>query len=231
MAVPLLLLPGLLCDPALWAHQTENLTDVADCTVTNMTLDDTMSGMAKRILDQAPDTFALCGLSMGGYCALEIMRQAPERVERLALLDTSARADSAEQTERRKHFIGLVKNEDFETVLDDLLPLFIHPRRLTEGHYFTTIRTSAKNIGQAAFLRQQKAIISRIDARPLLPSITCPTLVMCGDQDALTPPDLHEEMADAIPSSHLVVLDDCGHLTPLERPNAATQALRDWLLF
>jgi len=231
MAVPLLLLPGLLCDPALWAHQTENLTDVADCTVTDMTQDDTMSGMAKRILDQAPDTFALCGLSMGGYCALEIMRQAPERVERLALLDTSARADSADQTIRRRQLINLIQDDDFETVLGELLPLFVHPRRLTEGHYFATIRTSALNIGQDAFLRQQKAIMSRTDARPLLPSITCPTLVMCGDQDALTPRDLHEEMADTIPSANLIVLDDCGHLTPLERPNAATQALKDWLLF
>jgi len=231
MAVPLLLLPGLLCDPALWAHQTENLTDLVDCTVTDMTRDDTMSGMAKRILEQAPDRFALCGLSMGGYCALEIMHQAPERVERLALLDTSARADSADQTARRKRLIDLTQDDDFDTVLDELLPLFIHPRRLTEGLYFATIRTSAQNVGPEAFLRQQKAIISRADARPLLPSITCPTLVMCGDQDGLTPRDLHEEMADAIPSADLIVLDDCGHLTPLERPNAATQALRDWLLF
>jgi len=123
----LLLLPGLLCDDALWSHQTENLADIADCVVTDMTQDDTMSAMAKRILDSAPEYFSLCGLSMGGYCALEIMRQAPERVERLALLDTSARSDNAAQTTRRKQMIALQQQGDFAAILDTLLPLFIHP--------------------------------------------------------------------------------------------------------
>jgi len=229
MVTPLFLLPGLLCDEALWAHQIEHLGDVAECVVADMTQDDTMSGMARRVLDGAPEKFALCGLSMGGYCALEIMRQAPERVERLALLDTSARPDSVEQTARRKRLIDVTQQGDFETVLDELLPLFIHPRRLSEGDCFATIRTSAQRIGQDAFFRQQRAIMTRKDSRSLLPMIRCPTLVMCGDQDVLTPPDLHEEMAEVISSAQLVEIEDCGHLTPLEQPDVATAALRGWL--
>jgi len=230
MTIPLLLLPGLLCDEALWAHQTDHLADVAECIVTDMTQDVTMSGMARRILDNAPERFSLCGLSMGGYCALEIMRQAPQRVDRLALLDTSARPDIDAQTVRRKQLVDMVKRGEFETALEELLPLFIHPRRLTEGDFLATIQRSAEAIGPDAFLRQQQAIMSRNDSRPLLPSVHCPTLIMCGINDALTPPDLHEEMANQISSARLVVIDDCGHLSPLERPAAATDALRSWLL-
>jgi pimeloyl-ACP methyl ester carboxylesterase len=229
MKTPLLLLPGLLCDQALWAHQLENMNDVADSVVTDMTRDSTMAGMAKRILDSAPERFALCGLSMGGYCALEIMRQAPERVERLALLDTSARPDTAEQTERRLEFIETVQDNNFEDVLDALLPLFILPRRQTEGDFYKIIRSSATTLGQEVFIRQQQAIMSRGDGREILASINCPSLILCGDQDALTPPDLHHEMAQLIPNATLNIVEDCGHLAPLERPQTTTAALKAWL--
>jgi pimeloyl-ACP methyl ester carboxylesterase len=230
MKPTLLLLPGLLCDEALWADQSDKLSDVADCIVTDMSRDDTMSGMAKRILDEAPERFSLCGLSMGGYCALEIMRQAPERVERLALLDTSARSDSENKTAVRRRQISLVQYGDFGVVLTELLPLFIHPDRLTTGNFFKTIQSSALAIGPESFLRQQNAIISRADSRDLLATIQCQTLVMCGQQDALTPPELHHEMAGAIPNATLVMVEDRGHLAPLERPDVATPALRNWLL-
>ena len=227
---PLLLVPGLLCDEALWSNQLSGLSDIADCTVTDMRHDDTISGMAKRILDNAPDRFALCGLSMGGYCSLEIMRQAPDRVEKLALLDTSARPDNTEKQETRRRLMEWTRQGKFDAVLKALLPFFIHPMRMTEGNFKSIIEDSANNIGPDVFLNQQKAIMSRIDSRDSLSSITCPTLVMCGDQDELTPPELHREMADAITNSELVIVEDCGHLSPLERPDVATPALRNWLL-
>jgi len=226
----LVLLPGLLCDTALWRHQTETLADVADCRVIDMTRDDDMAAIAARVLSEVSRNFALCGLSMGGYCALEVMRQAPDRIDRLALLDTSARPDLPEQTARRRAFIGMVEEGDFEAMTEELVSNFVHPNHWAEERIAATVRGSAMAVGKDAFLRQQSAIMSRPDSRPGLKAIDCPTLVLCGRQDALTPLDCHEEMAAAIPGSQLVVIEDCGHLAPMEKPEETTAALRRWLL-
>jgi len=225
----LVFLPGLLCDAALWRHQTDALADVGDCRVIDMTRDDDMAAMAARVLSEAPDRFSLCGLSMGGYCALEVMRQAPDRIDRLALLDTSARLDAPEQTARRHAFIDMVEKGDFEAMTEELVPNFVHPDHWADEHIAALIRGSARAVGKEAFLRQQRAIMSRPDSRPGLGTIDCPTLVLCGRQDALTPLECHEEMAAAIPGSELVVIEDCGHLAPMEKPEETTAALRRWL--
>ena len=125
---PLLFLPGLLCDHQLWGHQIDSLSDIADMTVADLTQDDSMTDMAARALEGAPPTFALAGLSMGGYVAQEILRQAPERVTRLALVDTSPYADTNEQSERRKGFIEQVKQGQFRGVTSRLLPMLIQPK-------------------------------------------------------------------------------------------------------
>ncbi len=226
---PLVLLPGLLCDEALWAHQVETLADIADITVADMTLDDTIEGMAERVLEAAPEKFALAGLSMGGYVAQEIMRQAPERVERLALLDTSARADSPENTKQRQGFIEQLELGDFRGVTSRLLPLLVHEDRLSDDALIAVIQGSAENVGPEAYVRQQKAGMTRPDGRQSLKEVTCPALVLCGRQDALTPLTLHEEIAAAIPGASLVVIEDCGHLAPLERPRAVSAVMRYWL--
>ena len=226
---PLVLLPGLLCDEALWAHQARTLADIADVTVADMTLDDTVEDMAERVLKAAPERFALAGLSMGGYAALAIMRRAPERVERLALLDTTARADSPEQTQQRSAFIDQLAFGEFRGVTSRLLPLLIHEDRLGDGEITSVIKASAETVGPEAYVRQQKAIMSRPDGLGDLPRIACPALVLCGRQDALTPLYLHEEMAAAIPGASLVVIEDCGHLAPLERPRAVSAVMRYWL--
>ncbi len=226
---PLILLPGLLCDEALWAHQVQTLADIADITVADMTLDDTIKGMAERVLKAAPERFALAGLSMGGYAAQEIVRRAPERVERLALLDTTARADSPEQKKQRSGFIDQLEFGEFRGVTSRLLPLLIHEDRLDDGKITAVIRASAENVGSEAYVRQQKAIMSRPDGLGDLQRIVCPALVLCGRQDALTPLHLHEEMAVAIPGASLVVIEDCGHLAPMERPVAVSAVMRYWL--
>jgi pimeloyl-ACP methyl ester carboxylesterase len=227
---PLVLVPGLLCDALLWQHQVQGLAEVADCWIADHTQSETMRGTAADILAAAPfERFALAGLSMGGYVAMEMMRQAPERVTRLALLDTSARPDTAEQAERRRAFVDLANRGRFMSVTDALLPLLLHRARTADAALVATIRTMARNIGRHAFVRQQQAIISRADSRPLLAGIDCPALVLCGKQDQLTPPDRHDEIARSIPSARLVVVQDCGHLSTLEQPEEVNGAMRDWL--
>jgi pimeloyl-ACP methyl ester carboxylesterase len=205
------------------------LSDVADVVIADLTRDETMSDMASRTLETAPETFALAGLSMGGYVALEIMRMAPERVTHLALLDTGARADTPEQTMRRRDLIALADRGEFKAVSPRLLPLFVHEDRLADPRLIGEITAMAESVGKDAFLRQQKAIMGRPDSRPGLPKIGCPTLVICGRQDALTPIELSEEIAGLMPGADLVLIDDCGHLATMERPDAVNAALRAWL--
>ena len=225
----LVLLPGLLCDALLWRHQSETLSDFADITVADLTGDDSLEGMARTVLAAAPETFALAGLSMGGYVAMEIMRQAPHRVERLALLDTAAHADAPEQTERRHQFIEMSDHGQFKGVTQRLLPLLIHRHRLKDKELCGTVMQMAENIGKDAFRRQQKAIIGRPDSCRDLERIQCKTLVLCGRQDQLTPLEIHQEMAEMIPHGTLVIVEDSGHLSTLEQPHAVSAVLRYWL--
>lgn len=227
MSESLILVPGLLCDARLFAPQLPALAARTSVRIAETRLDDTLAGMAERLLAEAPERFALCGLSMGGYVCFEVMRRAPERVSRLALLDTQARADTAEAAQRRKDLMALAERGEFLGVAPRLLPLFLHPAHLER--LAPTVTAMAASVGKEAFLRQQRAILARPDSRPLLPSIGCPTLVLCGRQDQLTPPALHEEMAAAMPEATLVVLPGCGHLAPLERPRAVTAQLLAWL--
>lgn len=227
MSEPLILVPGLLCDERLFAPQLPPLAARTPIRIAETRLDDSLGAMAERILAAAPERFALAGLSMGGYVCFELIRRAPDRVTRLALLDTQARADSPEAAQRRRDLMALAERGEFLGVAPRLLPLFLHPDHIERLGPVVTAMAAA--VGKEAFLRQQRAILDRPDSRPLLPSIRCPTLVLCGRQDRLTPPSLHEEMAAAIPDATLVVLPNCGHLAPLERPQAVAAQLLAWL--
>lgn len=230
MAIPLLLLPGLLCDARLWRDVLPPLAGVAEPRVADLTRADSLVGMAADALALMEDTlrFAVAGLSMGGYVALEIMRRAPARVSHLALLDTSARADTPEQTERRRGLLALSRQGQFRGVTPRLLPLLIHPGR--QGTPLARdVMAMAERVGPEAFLRQQTAIMHRVDVRPMLPGIRVPTLIACGAEDALTPPELHDEMAHLIPDVRLVRFAGAGHLPTMEVPEAAGAALREWL--
>jgi pimeloyl-ACP methyl ester carboxylesterase len=228
---PLVLLPGLLCDRRLFGPQLPALeAGGRRVLVPDLTGEGTVEALAARVLAEAPPgPFALCGLSMGGYVAQEIVRQAPERVARLALLDTRARADSPEETARRRGLIELAERGEFRGVTPRLLPLLIHRDRLADGALTGLVQAMAAAVGRDAFLRQQRAIMARRDYRPLLPAIRVPTLVLCGREDAITPPEMHHEMAAAVPDATLVVLPNCGHLAPLERPGAVAAQLSAWL--
>ena len=226
----LVLVPGLLCDAALWRGPVEDLADIAQPWVADVTRDDSMTAMARRVLAEAPaGRFALAGLSMGGYVAQAIMREAPERVERLALLDTTAMADTPDQTARRHGLIDLAERGEFHGVTPRLLPLFVHPDRLSDKPLTEAVMAMTERVGKDAFLRQQRAIMGRPDNRPNLAKIDCPALVLCGRQDQMTPLAWSEEIASLIPGAQLEIVEDCGHLTTMERPWETSVALRQWL--
>lgn len=226
----LILIPGLLCDAALWAHQVVALSNVIDVIVADITDADSLEVLAEQVLDEAPDEFALAGLSMGGYVVQEIMRQAPGRVTHLGLIDTNARADLPEQTENRKRLINIAQTGKLDGVVAEMLPNLIHPDHLKVPAIADVFGQMAARVGAEAYVDQQTAILNRVDGRADLAKIKCPTLVLCGAQDAMTPPAVHQEMVDAIgANAQLVVIPDCGHLSPLEQPEAVTAALRTWL--
>lgn len=226
--LPLILLPGLLCDAALWQYQTSALAEFSEPLVADLTRAESIAEMAAQVLAEAPPRFALAGLSMGGYVAQEILRQAPERVDRLALLDTSARPDTPEQSARRRGLMELSQRGQFKGVTPQLLPMLLHPDHLT-GALGSIVTGMAERVGQAGFIRQQRAILGRIDSRPSLAAILVPTLVLCGDSDALTPPALAEEMAAGIADANLVLVEHSGHLSTLEQPEAVNRAMIEWL--
>ncbi|CAA6603884.1 Hydrolase, alpha [Rhodospirillaceae bacterium LM-1] len=229
MTLPVVLLPGLLCDGDLFAAAVESLSDLAHFEVADLTQDDAIKAMASRVLASAPPRFALLGLSMGGYVAQEIMRQAPGRVTRLALLDTSFKPDTDEAKERRLGLIELAQTGNFKGVTPRLLPMLVHPDHLQRPDVAGTVLAMAERVGMEAFIRQQKAIMGRVDGRADLERISCPTLVLCGRQDQLTPLEIHREMASLIPGAKLVVVEKSRHLPPLEQPVAISAVLRYWL--
>ena len=223
--LPSVLIPGLLCTPRLYAEQVPALWRFGPVTVASHTHDDSMAGIARRILAHAPPKFALVGLSMGGYVAFEVQRQAPDRVVKLALLDTTARPDAPEQTEQRQRQIEMARTGRFDGIAQLLFPRFVAAARHGDRALQAIVRTMAEDTGAEAFARQQTAIMTRADSRPGLSAIACPALVVVGADDTLTPPDRAAEMAAALPNARQVVVPDCGHLSPLEQPQAVTRAL------
>jgi pimeloyl-ACP methyl ester carboxylesterase len=227
--IPLLLLPCLICDAAVWHHQINALKDMADCRVADLSKYDRIEALADEALRLAPPKFALAAISMGGYVAFEIMRRAPERVLRLCLLDTSARADSPEQKARRKLLMAMARSGQFKGVTPRLLPTLIHAQRRDDKDLTAIIMAMAERMGRDVFLRQQAAILNRIDSRPFLKAIHCKTQVIGGLEDELTPPELLREIAHAIPGARLDMIENCGHLSPLERPEEVTNIMRRWV--
>ncbi|WP_424629395.1 alpha/beta fold hydrolase [Bradyrhizobium sp. SYSU BS000235] len=228
-SLPLILVPGLTCSPRIYAPQIPALWQRGPVILANHIRDNTMAGIAKRILDEAPDEFAIAGHSMGGYICLEVMRQAPARVKRLALLSTSASPETPEATERRKGWIAETRAGGYRAILDRLVSSFVHPSRSKDPDLQTIVHDMGDDVGPDAFIGQLEAIMSRSDSRPLLPSIKCPTLILTSDTDNMVPNVFSTELAAGIPGAKLVVIPDCGHLVQLEKPEATTAAMLDWL--
>ncbi|HEY7299822.1 MAG TPA: alpha/beta fold hydrolase [Xanthobacteraceae bacterium] len=229
LSLPTVLVPGLMCSARLYEPQIPTLWQFGSVMVADHRADDSMGEIAERILGIAPPNFALVGLSMGGYIAFIIAHKAPHRVARLALLDTSAQPETPRQTQRRLPQIALAKEGRLGEIVDALFPLFVHRDRQGDQELKRTVDIMAQETGADAFVRQQKAIMSRPDARPFLAAIACPTLVLVGDADTLTPPACSQEIAAGIPGANLVVVPECGHLSTLERPEAVNTALVEWM--
>jgi pimeloyl-ACP methyl ester carboxylesterase len=225
----LVLLPGLLNTRAVFEPLIAELGDVADVVVPELYHCESIEDMAQAALGLAPERFALGGFSMGGYVAFEMLRQAPQRVERLALIDTQASPDPPESTARRRAFIDQSRIGRFHGVTSTLMPSLIHPSRLDDRSVTQPIVEMAQVIGADGFAREQRAIMARPDSRPLLVDINVPTVVISGRQDRTVPLARAEEMAADIAQSQLVVLEQCGHMAPLERPAELAAALRRWL--
>jgi pimeloyl-ACP methyl ester carboxylesterase len=227
--MPILLVPGLASSPRIFAPVAPALWRFGPVTVANHIRDNSMGAIARRILAEAPPRFALAGHSMGGYIAFEIMRQAPQRVAKLALINTQARPDTQEATARRRSQIARAKSGDYHAVLDELFPGFVHPSRREDATLRQLVHDMGDDIGAEAFVRQQTAVLGRPDSRPALAWIKCPTLVLTGDEDNTIPNSLSVEMADGIHGAKLTILSNCGHFPQSEQPQATADALVEWL--
>ncbi|MET0721134.1 MAG: alpha/beta fold hydrolase [Tardiphaga sp.] len=227
--MPLVLVAGLACSSRIYAPLVPDLWSHGPVMVANHIRDDSMAAIARRILSEAPPRFALAGHSMGGYIAFEIMKQAPERVMRLALLNTHPLPDTPEAAARRRDQIARVRAGGFHAILDELFLKFVHPSRLGDAGLRQLVRDMGDDIGAEAFVRQLQALITRADMRPLLTSIRCPTLVLTSDEDGLVPNEWSAEMAENITGAKLVVVRDCGHLPQVEQTQATLKALLGWL--
>ena len=226
---PLLLIPGLACTADLFEDQIRSIGGGRPVHIADTSGFDNFEELGRAILDQAPPEFALAGLSMGGYLAFELLRQAPERVLRLALLDTSARADTLEKVEDRKRAIRLASTTGLERVQTATLPFLVARARFADAALKQRILGMARDTGIGAWTRQMKALMTRPSSVADLGRITCPTMIVVGDDDRLTPLDCAREMAHAIPHAELHVIEDCGHLSSMERPERVTQLMQAWL--
>jgi pimeloyl-ACP methyl ester carboxylesterase len=225
----LVLIPGLLCSPDLWREQISGLKDIVNIIVADHTLDDSMEGIAARILDNAPEKFALAGLSMGGYIAQEVVWQAPERVTHLAILDSRSVPDTPDERQKRYDFLQLVDKGSFKGVTRNLLPVLIHESRLEDEELVARIFKMADDVGKEAYKRQIKAILDRENYWERLKTISCPTLVLAGAEDKIIPVSMQRDMAAEIPGAEFVTIPHCGHLPTMEEPEKTNAHLRDWL--
>jgi pimeloyl-ACP methyl ester carboxylesterase len=227
--LPVVLIPGLLCSARLYAEQVPQLWRLGPVTIADHTRDDSMRAIALRILAAAPPRFALVGLSMGGYLGFEILRQAPERIVKLVLLDTSARPDTSEQSAMRRAQIELAKGGRLAEVVDASIPRLVLPKHRSDPLLRQVLHRMAAEVGVEAFVRQQHANIGRPDSRPGLGAIRCPTLVLVGDGDEITPLDRAAEIASGIGGARLVAIPESGHSSTIEQPEFVTQALLEFL--
>jgi pimeloyl-ACP methyl ester carboxylesterase len=218
-------------DRHMWQHQISRLGDVAPPMAIDLLDQETVSEGAERVLDSVAGPFAVVGFSMGGYVAFEIMRKASDRISQLALIDTSARADTPERSAERERLIALARAGEYETLVEQAPPQVVHPSRLDDQALIGSLRDMALRVGAEAFVRQQRTIMSRPDSRGDLEQIDCPTLVICGRDDTLTPPSLSEEIGAGIAGARVVLIDDCNHYSPMERPYAVTALLQEWLRY
>jgi len=229
----LVLLPGLVCDAAVWAHARSALMARADIHIAEYGTLDSLGAMADKVLAEVAGHFALAGHSMGGRTALEMFRRAPERIMGLALMDTGvhplAAGDAGErETAGRRELLGVARSQGMAAMAERWVQGMLWPRRLNERALVDAVVEMMARSNAEVFAAQIRALLGRPDASGLLAAIHCPTLVLCGADDAWAPPARHREMAAQIEGAQLTLVPECGHMCTLERPQAVTAALADW---
>lgn len=225
---PFLLIPGLNANARVYASATDALWQFGPVMIANHLEGEGITSIARNILDSAPPTFALGGFSFGGYLAFEILRQAPQRVVKLALIDTSARQDSPELIETRRRRIELTKGGKFGLVVEQSFAASVHPDHVDDERLMDIHRSMSLGNGPDVYVRHQEAIINRPDSRGDLQRIAVPTVIVVGEADQITPVEAAREMEANIPASHLVIVRSAGHLALLEQPHVVNTALIDW---
>ncbi|MCB2021468.1 MAG: alpha/beta fold hydrolase [Burkholderiaceae bacterium] len=229
------LLPGLAADGAMWSAQLDALdrlrgTRIEDVQITDAHFRcDALPAMAAALLAEHPGPLALCGASMGGIVALEACAQAPQRVQALALLGTTARPDTPEVAALRAAACALIEGGGFEEMIVGNVPFSFHPDRLHDAALVNLYLDMLRRAGAAQLVRQNIAIAARADRRPMLPSIRCPTLVLCGDADVVTTVEASREIAQSVPGAEFALVERCGHMLTIERPREVSDALCGWL--
>jgi pimeloyl-ACP methyl ester carboxylesterase len=220
----LLLLPGMMCDERMWEAQIRDLPQSTQ--VPSLAGFKTFSEMASSILENTPEQFGVAGLSMGGILALEMWRQAPERITHIALIDTNPFADAPDRKSLRLQQIETALNGGLrELAVEQLKPLYLAQSNRDDDELLGTILDMALDLGPEVFRTQSIALRDRADSVEILTDISCPTVVICGAEDTLCPVGYHEYMASRIPGAKLIVIDDCGHLASMEQPDVVTSEL------
>jgi len=225
----LILVPGLLCDRLVWHETIAAFASTHDVVVPVLDGLDSIPAMAAQLLLDAPTTFALAGHSLGGRIALEVLRQAPERVAALALLDTGVHPCSPGEPQQRQVLLDIAVTQGMRAVARAWLPPMVHPARRSDPAFMAPLEAMIERRTPETFRNQVAALLNRPDATPVLASIHCPTCVICGRQDEWSPPAQHESIAAGISGARLTVIDDAGHMAPCERPQAVVAELRRWL--
>lgn len=223
------LIPSQLQNAETWAPQIAALGDDYDFRVADNTRDDTIAGIASRLRADSAPTFDLIAHGMGGFVALEVMRQAPERVRSLMLMSTLAPNDGPAQTERRQGYIKLVEDGNFAGVIEERIPILVHAARREDEPLLAVLRRMAEDTGPETFLRQQRAIVARIDSRPSLAAITCPVLLVRGAECGITTQAHQDEILAAVPQARLETIANSGHMVTLEMPRTMNRLLMEWL--
>jgi pimeloyl-ACP methyl ester carboxylesterase len=225
--LPLVFLPGQLCTELLWAPQLKAFPDLSQIVVQRD--HDTVEKMAVATLDAMPERANLVCHAMGGFVAIEIMRRAPRRVANLVLMSTLAPADTPKQTVRREGYLRLVEEGKFDAIIEERLPILVHPDRMGDAVLTGVLRRMAYDTGADTFLKQQRAIMARPDSRPSLNAIPCPTLLIYGRSDGITTMEHQQQMLDAIPNARLEIVEGSGHMVTLEKPQAVNGLLSQFL--
>jgi len=229
MPAPLVLLPGLMCDSRIWKSQFGALADADPWSPHGYGDADSIMLMAQYALNRAPRNFSLAGHSMGARVALEVVRLAPHRVERLALLDTGVHPPKEGEAEKRLDLLNIAREEGMDAFIEHWLPPMVHPDRRGDAEFMRPLREMIRDAGVDTYERQMRALLERPETDDVISSIRVPTLIGVGREDEWSPVAQHEEIVSRIPGSRLVIFEHCGHMAPVEAPDAVNQSLQEWL--